>query len=66
MSEETVYNSGLFDKICKDCFGGIEILEKFFGSDLEEEDWEEQIDILYWYHILVVFTASLLSPQGSV
>lgn len=41
VSEEFIFHPGLFDRIFRGCIGGFDILDDLFGSDLEEEYYEE-------------------------
>lgn len=43
MSEEFIYQSGNFNRFYMDFIVGMDILEDFFGCDLEKQDEEKDI-----------------------
>lgn len=41
ISEETSHHFGAFSSNNRDCIGGLDIVEEYFGSSLEYGDFEE-------------------------
>lgn len=62
MSEEVVYHYGTLDIFFRDCIGNMDIVQDYFGPDLEKEGFERGIYIF----ILIVSAFSLYRPQDSL
>lgn len=62
MFEEAIYYSVQFDRICTDLIGHTDILGYLHCSDLNDEDFEEEIYIF----VLKVSTFSLSGLQYSL